>query len=255
MRAETSPAKSQRTESLGGLASPQLAACAPSGAALPLSSSTISPLPSKKAAARQKTPSSSSIKQWLSPSQGSPGQGGVTRRRALGLAGNSSPANPNPDRRVKRRLETNVPAADGCDAEDDCDGVTELYPEAKKVRTLPALGCPAQENQGHSDCDGESENHPPIKQTGKENLSPGPSDWLSAMGQKMRKGQSTSQSTPRSASKKLEGKTPASTVSMQIWTFDKNQTPFSSSIFFTGPCLGNSVILFLKQQEIKLIMS
>lgn len=220
MRGETTPAKPQRTESLGGLASPRPAACAPSGAALPLSSSTVSPLPSKKAAAaaaRQKTPSSSSIKQWLSPSQGSPGPSGVPRRRALGLAGNSPPT----DRRVKRRLETAVPAADGCDAEDECDGVAELCPEAKRSRTLPALGCPAQESQVHSDCDGENEKCPPLKQTGKENLSPGPSDWLSEMGQKMRKGQST----PRSASKKLEGKT-ASAVSTQIWTFDKNQTPF-----------------------------
>lgn len=208
MRAETTPAKCHRTESLGGLASPRLAACAPSGAALPLSSSTTSPKPSKEAAVQQKTPSS--IKQWLSPSQGSPSQGSLPQRRVLCQAGNSSPT----ERRVKRRLETVVPAADSCGGTDECDGVTELYPAAKRSRTLPALCCPAQENRVHNDCDTKDEKQTPLRQAGKENFSPRPSDWLSAMAQKMRKGQST----PRipSASKKLEGKTPASPVSIQI---------------------------------------
>lgn len=207
MRAETTPAKCHRTESLGGQASPRLAACASSSAALPLSSSTTSPTPSKEAAVHQKTPSS--IKQWLSPSQWSPSQGTLPRRRVLCLAGNSSPT----ERRVKRRLETVVPAADSCGETDECAGVAELYPAAKRSRTLPDLCCPPQENQVHSDCDAKDEKQAPLRQTGKENFSPRPSDWLSAMAQKMRKGQSI----PRSpnASKKLEGKTPASLVSIQ----------------------------------------
>lgn len=225
VRAETTPAKCHRTESLGGLASPRLAACAPSGAALPLSSSTTSPLPSKETAVHQKTPSS--IKQWLSPSQGSPSQGSLPRHRVLYLAGNSSPT----ERRVKRRLETVVPAASSCGATDECDGVTELYPAAKRSRTLADFCCPAQENQLHSDCDTKDEKEAPLRQTGKENFSPRPSDWLSAMAQKMRKGQSTPRSP--SASKKLEGKTPASPVSIQIRTFDKKtKMLFLSSIIY-----------------------
>lgn len=170
-------------------------------------------------AVHQKTPSS--IKHWLSPSQGSPGQGSLPRRRVLCLAGNSSPT----ERRVKRRLETVVPAANSCGATDDCDGVTELYPAAKRSRTLADLCCPDQENQVHSDCDTKDEEEAaPLRQTGKENFSPRPSDWLSAMAQKMRKGQSTPRSP--SASKKLEAKTPSSPVSIQIRAFDKKQSCF-----------------------------
>lgn len=207
MRAETSPAKCRRTESLGGVASPQLAACAPSGAALPLSSSTTSPIRSKEAALRQKTPSS--IKQWLSPSQGSPSQCSLPRHRVLCQAGNGSPT----ERRVKRRLETVPPAADSCGGTHECDGVTELYPAAKKSRAQPDLCPSAQENHVHSDCDTTKDKQAPLRQTGKENFSPRPSDWLSAMAQKMRKGQSSPRSP--SAPKKVEGKTPSSPVSMQ----------------------------------------
>lgn len=207
MRAEMTPAKSRRSESLGGLASPRPAACAPSGAALPLSSSTTSPAPCKELAVHQKTPSS--IKQWLSPSQGSPGQ--VPQRRVLCLAGNSPPT----ERRVKRRLDNVVPAADGCRGADECDGVAELYPAAKRSRTMPDLCCPAPGNQVDSDGDIEDEKEAPLRQTGKENFSPRPSDWLSAMAKKMRKGRGRSPSTPRSpsASKKPDGKAPASPVS------------------------------------------
>lgn len=210
MKAITTPAKSQRTESLGGLTSPRLAACAPSGAALPLSSSTTSPIPSKEAAVHQKTPSS--IKRWLSPSPGSPSQVSLTRCRVLCLASNSSPT----ERRVKRRLETVAPAADSCSGADECDGVTELYPAAKRSRTLTEFCCPDQANQVQSDCDTEDKNQPPLRQNGKENLSPRPSNWLSAMARKMRKGQSPSTPRSPSASKKLEAKAPTSPVSTQM---------------------------------------
>eukprot|EP00066_Takifugu_rubripes_P021251 XP_011610517.1 PREDICTED: denticleless protein homolog [Takifugu rubripes] len=204
VKAETTPAKSQRTESHGGVASPQLAACAPSGAALPQSSSTTSPVPSKKAAVHQKTPSS--IKQWLSPSPGSPSQGSPPQRQVLCLAGNSFPT----ERRVKRRLETVVPAADRCCGADQCDGVTDLYPAAKRSRTLPELCCPDQKSQVHVDCDTEDKKQAPFRQNGKENFSPKQSDWLSAMAQNMRKGQGPGTPCSPSASKKMEGKAPAS---------------------------------------------
>lgn len=215
MKAEETPVKSQRTESLGGLTSPQLAACAPSGAALPLSSSTTSPIPSKEAAVHQKTPSS--IKRWLSPSTGSLSQGSLTRCRVLCLAGNSSAT----ERRVKRRLETVVPAAVSCSGAGECDGVTELYPAAKRSRTLPEFCCPDQANQVQSD--NEDKKQAPLRQNGKENLSPRPSNWLSAMARKMRKGQSPSTPRSPSASKKAEAKAPTSPVSTQMWTFNTNQ--------------------------------
>lgn len=222
LRAETTPAKTQRTESLGSLASPQLAVCAPSGAALPLPSSTRSPIPSQDAeaaAVHQRTPSS--IKQWLSPSCRSPSQAGLPLRRVLSpcpqsRAGSTSPT----ERRAKRRLETgeDVPAI--CGGAEACDCVTELYPVAKRSRALTGICCPAQEIQVQTNCHMEDNKQASLRQTGKENCSPRASDWLSVMGQKMRKGQG-SPSTPRSpsASKKQEGRTPASPVSTNSTLF------------------------------------
>lgn len=233
MRAETTPAKCQgRTESLGGLASPQIAACAPSGAALPLSSSTTSPLPSKEATVHQKTPSS--ITRWLSPSQGSSSQGSPPQLRVLRPAGNGSPT----ERRVKRRLEEDViPAAESCGGTDTCEGVAELYPAAKRSRTLSDLWYPAREDEKQA----------ALRPTGKENFSPRPSDWLSAMARKMRKGRSAPRSP--SASKKMEGRSLGSTVSTQMY---KKQNKNKAALFEQHhlyshcPYLDNRGILFLK---------
>lgn len=219
--AETTPAKIQRTESLGGLASPQLAACAPSGAALPLPSSTTPHIPSgdaETATVPQRTPPS--IKRWLSPSRGSPGQVGLALRRVLSpcpqsLAGSTSPT----ERRAKRRLETGDSASASCEGAEKCDCVTELYPAAKRSRPLSGICCPAQESQAQTDCHTEDDKQASSRQTGKENFSPRASDWLSVMGQKMKKGQG-SPSTPRSPSaSKKQGKTPASPVSPKISFF------------------------------------
>lgn len=89
-RPEATPAKDQRAVSIGGLASPRLAACAPSMAALPLSSCTTSPVPSQqaKAASYQKTPRS--IKSWLSPRQGSPSQKSHLQCKVLSSCSQSS---------------------------------------------------------------------------------------------------------------------------------------------------------------------
>lgn len=206
------------------MASPQLAACAPSGAALPLPSSTTSPVPSQDAKAstaaiRQRTPSST-IKQWLSPSRGSPSQASHPLRRVLSPCPQSPKSGaPSPtERRAKRRLETADGASASCESAEKCDCVTELYPEAKRSRGLSAgICCSAQDSREQTDCRVEDNKQASSKQTGKENCSPRPIDWLSVMGQKMRKDQGSPRSprSPRSpsVSKKQEGKTPASPVS------------------------------------------
>ncbi|KAG7508785.1 denticleless protein-like [Solea senegalensis] len=219
--AETTPAKTQKLQSLGGLASPQQASCAPSGAALPSPSSTISPAQDTKAAAvRQRTPSS--IKQWLSPSQGSLSQASPPLRRVLSLCPQSPMVSASPsERRAKRRLETG--ASVGCEDAEQCDCVTELYPAAKRSRAPSGICCPAQESTVQTDC------HTEDKQasSGKENCSSGGKDWLSVMGQKMRKGHgSPSISRSPSASKKLEGKAPASPTIRSPQTMKKISTYF-----------------------------
>ncbi|XP_047429862.1 denticleless protein homolog [Mugil cephalus] len=204
VRAETTPAKTQRTESLGGLSSPRLAACAPSGAALPLPSSTTSPIHAKEPAVRQRTPSS--IKQWLSPGHGSP----APVRRVLSPCPQSPAATGTPpaERRAKRRLETGDVSSAGCDGAEGCDCVAELYPAGKRSRALPEICRPAAPESPHR---AEDDKQAPSRQSDKENHSPRATNWLSAMSQKMRKGQG-GPSAPRSpsGSKKQEGKTPAS---------------------------------------------
>lgn len=225
MKAETTPAKSQTTESLGGLISPQVAACAPSGAALPSPSITTSPIPSQLAVRHQRTPSS--LKQWLSQTHGSPSQICPPLRQVLSpnpqsLEGSTSPS----ERRAKRRLETGDVAADNCEDAERCDCVTALYPAAKRSRALSGFCCSTQESQGHTDCHTEDEIQSSKRQTGKENFSPRAKDWLSVMAQKMRKSH-TSSITPRSptVSKKQEGKIPASPVSTLV---ENPMVPFLS---------------------------
>uniref|UniRef100_G3P6F7 Denticleless E3 ubiquitin n=1 Tax=Gasterosteus aculeatus aculeatus TaxID=481459 RepID=G3P6F7_GASAC len=230
IRAETTPAKIQRTESLGGLASPQLAACAPSGAALPLPSSTTSPVPSQETtAAAVCLRSPSSIQQWLSsPSRGSPGQVSPLGRRVLSPFPQSPASGPSPtERRAKRRLETGDGASAGCEGA-LCGCVTELHPAAKRSRGLSGVCCPAQGSRPQTDCHAEDNVEASARQTGKENCSPREQDWLSAMGQKMRKGQG-SPGAPRSPSscKKQEGRAPASP------TIRSPQNMKKISVYFT----------------------
>ncbi|KAM8832440.1 denticleless protein homolog isoform 2-T2 [Spinachia spinachia] len=227
IRAETTPAKIQRTQSLGGLASPQLAACAPSGAALPLSSSTTSPLPSLEVPLR----SPSSIQQWLSLSCGSPGQVSPRGRRVLSPFPQSPASGPSPiERRAKRRLESDDGASVGCEGAEQCECVGELHPAAKRSRGLSGICSPAQESLPQTDCHTEDHMEVSSRQTGKENCSPPEKDWLSAMGQKMRKGQG-SPSAPRSpsCSTKQEGRMPASP------TIRSPQNMKKISVYFSRP--------------------
>lgn len=194
------------------MTSPQLASCAPSSADLPLPSSTTSPVHSQDAKAivvRQRTPSS--LKLWLSPSHESPGQTTPRLRRVLSPCSQSTTSSTSPtERRVKRRLEPGPPAV--CECAEECDCVTELYPVTKKSRTLSGICCAAQENQEQTDCNTEDMQAVP-RQTGKENFSPRV-DWLSVMGQKLRKDQgSPCILRSPSSSKKQESKMPASPVS------------------------------------------
>lgn len=140
-------------------------------------------------------------------------------------AGSTSPA----EQRAKRRLETGDGASASCDGAEQCDCVTELYPAAKRGRTLSAACCPARESRVQTDCHSEDNKQASSRQTGKENCSPRAVDWLSVMGQKMRKGQE-SPSAPRSpsASKKQDGKTPASPVRTEM-------LPASISIVSASP--------------------
>lgn len=216
MTAETTPAKSQTTETLRGLVSPQVAACAPSGAALPSPSITTSPIPSQLAVRHQRTPSS--LKQWLSQNHGSPSQICLPLHQVLSPNPQSPEGSTSPtERRAKRRLETGDVTFDNCEDAEGCDCLTALYPAAKRSRALSGFCCSTQESQGHTDCHTEDEKQASTRQTDKENFSPRASDWLSVMAQKMRKSHGSS-ITPRSpsVSKKQEGKTPASPVSTLV---------------------------------------
>ncbi|XP_028997502.1 denticleless protein homolog [Betta splendens] len=228
IRVETTPAKVQRTESLGGLASPQLASCAPSGAALPLPSSTTSPISPhapKAASVCRTTPSS--IKQWLVPSHGSPDQNNPHPSRVLSPCSQSVLSSTSPtDRRVKRRLETSDGPSAICEEAEKCDCAAEIYPVSKKSRVVSGICCNSQEDQVQTDYHIEDK-EASSRQTGKENLSPSQKDWLSVMGQKLKKGQG-SPYAPRSpsSSKKQEGKRPTSP------TIRSPQTMKKISVYF-----------------------
>ncbi|XP_068610036.1 denticleless protein homolog [Brachionichthys hirsutus] len=223
IRAETTPAKTQWTERLGGLASPRVASCAPSGAALPLPSSTASPVPSKDAQPATVQQKKTSIEQWLSPSPKSAWVSPPCPQSSLS-------GTPPSERRAKRRLETGGgdAASAGCEGEEGCDCVAELHPTAKRNRSQARACCPVQEGQVQKDRHTEEDEQSSPKRAGKENCAPGGMNWLSAMSQKMSEGQG-SPGTPRrpSACKKREGKTPASKTIRSPQTMKKISTYFT----------------------------
>lgn len=204
VRAETTPARSQRTESLGGMASPLLAACAPSGAALPLPSSTTSPVLSKPTFALQRA--SPSIIQWLSPTHGSP------PHQELNLCSLSPPSSASAaEQQAKRRLGADDGSPAGREDTEQCDCDTKLSPAAKRSRDVSDVLCPFQERPD-SDTDGSSQ--AASRQTGRENCSP--TNWLSEMSQKMKSSQeSFSIFRSPSSIKKQDGRTHASPVSTE----------------------------------------
>uniref|UniRef100_A0A8C5HQ21 Denticleless protein homolog n=1 Tax=Gouania willdenowi TaxID=441366 RepID=A0A8C5HQ21_GOUWI len=187
LKVETTPAKKLKPESLGGLASPQLAVCAPNRAAMPLSSSTSSPVHSQKGTTAQVSPS---------PCPQSP----------------VSTSSPPPERKVKRRLETSDSSSSACEGEERCQCISELNPAAKRCRHLTAVCCSAEETPETTK---DSSNESTSRETEKENCSPPKAgNWLSAMSQKIRIGQRS----PRSptTSKKQDIKTQAAPVSTEL---------------------------------------
>ncbi|XP_014854490.1 PREDICTED: denticleless protein homolog [Poecilia mexicana] len=206
-RAAVSPVNIQKTPSLGGLASPQLAVCAPNRAALPLPSSTTSPKSSVPLPAQQRT---SSIQRWLSPTHGS--QSRVTATTPPHQVLRPCPLSPASgasltERRAKRRLETGESSPCSCVDAAQCECVSELYAASKRSSILSDVRCLAQESEVQRDCHAEDSEPVTSRQAGKENWSPRAGNWLSEMGQKMKKSQ-----VGPSARKKQEGKTPTSTI-------------------------------------------
>ncbi|XP_035277792.1 denticleless protein homolog [Anguilla anguilla] len=218
---EHTPAKSPRTESLGTLSSPLAASCAPSSADLPLPSSTLSTPPPAVAKPRP-TPAGTppSIRTWLARAPGSPNLLATPPLRKPLSPCPQSPAltPPTPgERRAKRRLETGEGGAGGCVGEGPCGCVVELCPAPKKRRGL-VMCChgPDSDGRGPEKEEGvaeRAERRPgPSKQVDKENRGSVGSDWLSAIGQRLKQGRRTPRTPTRSpsATKRPEARTPAS---------------------------------------------
>ncbi|CAL8315451.1 unnamed protein product [Lota lota] len=209
----STPAKTPATERTEGLASPQPAACAPSGASMPPSSSTTRD-PTVHALG-QRTPTS--IESWLARSPGSAAASPPLRKTLSPRPQPSLPRSAPPsERRAKRRLDTGEGqgARGRCGGAGPCDCVAELYPTAKRSRPLMGMWCPAarrQDSDPRAGTEPPSENcarrAAPTEKPGKENCSPGQGDWLAMMGERLKNGQGS----PSSA-KKQDARTPASPI-------------------------------------------
>uniref|UniRef100_A0A3Q2R1K0 Denticleless E3 ubiquitin protein ligase homolog (Drosophila) n=1 Tax=Fundulus heteroclitus TaxID=8078 RepID=A0A3Q2R1K0_FUNHE len=222
--AATPPAKTQMMQRFAGLTSPQPAACASNSAALPLPSSTTSPDRPTPVPVHQKTPTS--IKQWLSPTHGSRSRVTATTPphqepgpRPPSPASGSSPT----ERRAKRKLETGESSPPpGCEDGARCECVSELSPEAKRSRVLFGVCNPPQERSAQTDCHAEGGEPVTPWQAGKENCSLRTGNWLSEIGQKMKKSHGGT-----SGHKKQDGKTHTSSVSAEIPGLDLNSHSYS----------------------------
>ncbi len=168
---EVTPAKSSRSERAVSLASPQPAACAPTGADLPLPSNTFAP------SAKVSSPKMpSSIQQWISCGS-SPGHRGTSPLRNVLTPVLQGPSS---ERRAKRRLETGDRSGLG----EERDGLSELYPDVKRSRSSGS----AQNEKSDLFSLQTEERLSSAGQvgTGKENSSPRRSDWLSVISQRFK---------------------------------------------------------------------
>ncbi|XP_056620512.1 denticleless protein homolog [Triplophysa dalaica] len=182
------PAKSAMLESERSacLPSPQPAACAPTGADLPLPSNTSAPV------AKLKSPKlASSIQQWISRGTSPAASGASPCRKVLKAVLQASCS----ERRAKRRLETGDASVVG----EETDGVSELCPDAKRSRSSEISHSSSKENK-HAVFRLQREGSlSSAVQAGKENSSPKKTDWLSVMSQKLK-----GSAQPKSPSNKRE---------------------------------------------------
>ncbi|XP_061099232.1 denticleless protein homolog isoform X1 [Conger conger] len=207
---ELTPTKSPRTASLGSLSSPLAASCAPSRADLPLSSSTLSTPPPAVAKPRP-TPVGTppTIRTWLATPPHRPATPPL-RKPLSPRAPALTPPTPG-ERRAKRRLETGGGGAKGCEGAGPCGCVSELYPAPKKRRGLAMCG-PDSNGRGPGAEEGVAEGAP-SNQLDKENSCSARTDWLSAIGQRLKRERGpppSAASRSPSATKRPEARTAAS---------------------------------------------
>ncbi|XP_058880270.1 denticleless protein homolog isoform X2 [Acipenser ruthenus] len=267
---ERTPAKNPRIEASAALSSPQAADCAPSTTDMPLPSSThpsfqtlghksLTPASRTPTTPRQTSAAASSIKKWLTKTSNSsslltprsssprtPCSAALrtsSPRKVLSPVGQSPPP-PASKRRVKRCLEPSGGDTRRCLG--DCDCVMELDPLAKKRQGLGGVYCLTEEEKkeqhqqgprpGHTEQ--EAQQHleagqqiPSLGHLGKENGSPGRADWLSAMGQRLKRerGSPTSLRSPgakKQVSRTTGSPTPTTPGSMKkISLYFQKKTP------------------------------
>lgn len=96
--------------------------------------------------------------------------------------------------------------------EDESDGVSELYPDCKRIRESASAFCPsAVERMEQKD---QKERISSSPQADKENSSPLKADWLSAMSRKLKQSQSGATLLKRpNAGKRQDSRTQSLSVS------------------------------------------
>ncbi|XP_073689005.1 LOW QUALITY PROTEIN: denticleless protein homolog, partial [Garra rufa] len=189
---EVTPAKSPGSERAVSLSSPLTAACAPTGADLPLPSNTYAP--SAKISSPKMPPS---IQQWISR-----GSSPVTVESPLRKVLTPVLQGPSSERRAKRRLETGDRSGMG----EESDRVSELYPDVKRSRnSVSPQNCSEENGDLFSLQTEERLSSAGQAATGKENSSPRRTDWLSVISLRF-KG-SAHPKSPNNSSKKQDAGT------------------------------------------------
>ncbi|XP_030637580.1 denticleless protein homolog [Chanos chanos] len=194
---ERTPAKSPSLGSLGSLSSPQPAACAPSGADLPLPSNTSAPQPLRGAGTSPSHPRTPpSLHRWITRTPGSPGDQVTPPLSEVLSPFPESPAqspalSQSAERRVKRRLETGSTGC--CGKGHRCDCVADLYPDPKRSRSLAGVFCanrnvprPSREESATDPAEKDEEKPGTSREADKENSVPRKANWLSDLGQRLR---------------------------------------------------------------------
>uniref|UniRef100_A0A671N9Y4 Denticleless protein homolog n=1 Tax=Sinocyclocheilus anshuiensis TaxID=1608454 RepID=A0A671N9Y4_9TELE len=187
---EVTPAKSPGSERAVSLASPQPAACAPTGADLPLPSNTSAP----------------SAKFSCSSSPGHRGTSPLRKVLTPVLQGPCS------ERRAKRRLETGDRPGLG----EESYGVSEFYPDVKRSRSsVSTQNCPEEKGDLFGLQTEAQLSSARQVGTGKENSSPRRTDWLSVISQRFKgSAQPKSPNGGSSSSKRHDARTHSSSAAV-----------------------------------------